>query len=111
MGKESLAGDQYHHGNLRAALLDSALVVLTEKGVAGFSTREAARRAGVSQSALNITSVMRAGSSVRSRPVRTGSSAIGSNHSNLPGSMRESASGASLRSMSPSRARTVPCST
>jgi len=51
MGKESLAGDQYHHGNLRAALLDSALVVLTEKGVAGFSMREAARRAGVSQSA------------------------------------------------------------
>lgn len=51
MGKEPLTGDQYHHGNLRAALLDSALVVLTEKGVAGFSMREAARRAGVSQSA------------------------------------------------------------
>ncbi|GAA3748196.1 TetR/AcrR family transcriptional regulator [Streptomyces tremellae] len=51
MGKETAAGDHYHHGNLRAALLDSALVVLTEKGVAGFSMREAARRAGVSQSA------------------------------------------------------------
>ena len=51
MDKEPLTGDQYHHGNLRAALLDSALVVLTEKGVAGFSMREAARRAGVSQSA------------------------------------------------------------
>ena len=25
MGKEPLTGDQYHHGNLRAALLDSAL--------------------------------------------------------------------------------------
>lgn len=44
-------GDRYHHGNLRAALLDSALEVLSETGVAGFSMREAARRAGVSQSA------------------------------------------------------------
>jgi AcrR family transcriptional regulator len=51
MGKEPRTGDQYHHGNLRAALLEAALVVLTEKGVAGFSMREAARRAGVSQSA------------------------------------------------------------
>ncbi|WP_051793223.1 TetR/AcrR family transcriptional regulator [Amycolatopsis jejuensis] len=51
MGKERVAGDQYHHGNLHAALLDSALIVLTEKGVAGFSMRDAARRAGVSQSA------------------------------------------------------------
>lgn len=43
--------DSYHHGNLRAALLASALDVLAERGVAGFSMREAARRAGVSQSA------------------------------------------------------------
>lgn len=49
--EESTSGDRYHHGNLRAALLDSALGVLTESGVAGFSMREAARRAGVSQSA------------------------------------------------------------
>jgi AcrR family transcriptional regulator len=49
--EESRTGDRYHHGNLRAALLDSALDVLTESGVAGFSMREAARRAGVSQSA------------------------------------------------------------
>ncbi|MCA1222167.1 TetR/AcrR family transcriptional regulator [Streptomyces sp. 8L] len=48
---EPRAGDGYHHGNLRAALLDSALEVLSEKGVDGFSMREAARRAGVSQSA------------------------------------------------------------
>ncbi|HVT66105.1 MAG TPA: TetR/AcrR family transcriptional regulator [Trebonia sp.] len=48
---EPTAGDRYHHGNLRAALLDSALEVLSESGVAGFSMREAARRAGVSQSA------------------------------------------------------------
>ncbi|MEV0843204.1 TetR/AcrR family transcriptional regulator [Actinocatenispora sera] len=49
--EKSSTGDRYHHGNLRAALLDSALVVLSESGVAGFSMREAARRAGVSQSA------------------------------------------------------------
>jgi AcrR family transcriptional regulator len=49
--EEPAAGDRYHHGNLRAALLDSALEVLSESGVAGFSMREAARRAGVSQSA------------------------------------------------------------
>lgn len=47
----STAGGSYHHGNLRAALLDSALEVLSERGVPGFSMREAARRAGVSQSA------------------------------------------------------------
>jgi AcrR family transcriptional regulator len=51
MGDEATTGDHYHHGNLRTALLDSALEVLTESGVAGFSMREAARRAGVSQSA------------------------------------------------------------
>jgi AcrR family transcriptional regulator len=49
--REPATGDRYHHGNLRAALLDSALEVLSESGVAGFSMREAARRAGVSQSA------------------------------------------------------------
>lgn len=51
MGTHATAGDHYHHGNLRAALLESALAVLTQKGAAGFSMREAARRAGVSQSA------------------------------------------------------------
>lgn len=45
------SGDAYHHGNLRNALLDSALLVLEERGVERFSMREAARRAGVSQSA------------------------------------------------------------
>jgi AcrR family transcriptional regulator len=48
---EPPAAGGYHHGNLRAALLDSALEVLRESGVAGFSMREAARRVGVSQSA------------------------------------------------------------
>jgi len=42
---------QYHHGNLRAALVDGALVVLENHGVEALSLREAARRAGVSQTA------------------------------------------------------------
>lgn len=41
----------YHHGDLRQALLDSAVAVLVEKGVDGFSLRETARRAGVSPAA------------------------------------------------------------
>ncbi|SRR5690606_26866169 len=41
----------YHHGNLRQALLESALMLLTERGVEGFSLRETARRAGVSPAA------------------------------------------------------------
>lgn len=41
----------YHHGNLRQALLDSALTLLAEKGVEGFSLRETARRTGVSPAA------------------------------------------------------------
>lgn len=42
---------QYHHGNLRAALIDGALIVLENHGVEALSLREAARRAGVSQTA------------------------------------------------------------
>jgi AcrR family transcriptional regulator len=38
----------YHHGNLRAALVDAALELVAEKGVAGLSVAEAARRTGVS---------------------------------------------------------------
>lgn len=41
----------YHHGDLRTALLDAAESVLTDKGVAGFTLRECARRAGVSHAA------------------------------------------------------------
>lgn len=41
----------YHHGDLRKALVDSALTVLSEKGVEAFSLRETARRAGVSPAA------------------------------------------------------------
>lgn len=41
----------YHHGDLRNALIAAAEQVLEEKGVSGFSLREAARRAGVSPGA------------------------------------------------------------
>jgi AcrR family transcriptional regulator len=42
---------QYHHGNLRAALVDAGAIVLESRGVEALSLREAARRAGVSQTA------------------------------------------------------------
>jgi AcrR family transcriptional regulator len=38
----------YHHGNLKAALIEAADAILRERGIEGFSLREAARRAGVS---------------------------------------------------------------
>lgn len=41
----------YHHGDLRAALLEAAGELLAEAGVAAISLREVARRAGVSHSA------------------------------------------------------------
>jgi len=41
----------YHHGNLREALLRAALELIGEKGPAGFTFAEAARRAGVSPAA------------------------------------------------------------
>ena len=41
----------YHHGNLRSALVDAVLSLISEKGPSGFSVAEAARRAGVSPAA------------------------------------------------------------
>lgn len=41
----------YHHGHLRRALLDAALLVLTEQDLAGLTLRQVARRAGVSEAA------------------------------------------------------------
>jgi AcrR family transcriptional regulator len=41
----------YHHGDLRAALIAAAEQLVVERGVDGFSLREAARRAGVSPAA------------------------------------------------------------
>jgi AcrR family transcriptional regulator len=41
----------YHHGQLRRALLDTALKLATSRGVHGFTLRELARQAGVSHAA------------------------------------------------------------
>ena len=43
--------DRYHHGDLRAALLDAAAALLAEHGVAGLSLRDCSRHAGVSHAA------------------------------------------------------------
>lgn len=41
----------YHHGDLPTTLVDAALELISESGLAGFSVAEAARRSGVSISA------------------------------------------------------------
>ena len=41
----------YHHGNLREALINAALGLISEKGTAGFTFADAARAAGVSAAA------------------------------------------------------------
>jgi AcrR family transcriptional regulator len=41
----------YHHGNLRAALLETTRAILAEGGVEGLSLREVSRRTGVSHAA------------------------------------------------------------
>jgi AcrR family transcriptional regulator len=41
----------YHHGDLRAALIDTAVDLIAEHGVGGFSLAEASRRLGVASSA------------------------------------------------------------
>jgi AcrR family transcriptional regulator len=42
---------RYHHGDLRAALVDAAITLIAERGVRGFSLAEASRRVGVSAAA------------------------------------------------------------
>ncbi len=44
-------GGRYHHGDLRAALVDTAIEIIGERGVRGFSLAEASRRLGVAVSA------------------------------------------------------------
>src|SRR5712691_11459655 len=44
-------GDRYHHGDLRAALVEVAIELIGESGVRGFSMAEASRRLGVAVSA------------------------------------------------------------
>jgi AcrR family transcriptional regulator len=41
----------YHHGDLRGALISTALAMVTEEGAWNFTLREVARRAGVSHTA------------------------------------------------------------
>jgi AcrR family transcriptional regulator len=43
--------ERYHHGDLRRALIGAALELVRQRGVGGFTLREAARRVGVSQTA------------------------------------------------------------
>jgi len=49
--RSTTAKEKYHHGNLRAALLEAALAVISEIGPRGLSIREMARRAGVAHAA------------------------------------------------------------
>jgi AcrR family transcriptional regulator len=42
----------YHHGNLRQALVEAALELITEKGPQGFTLSEAAKEAGVTPAAV-----------------------------------------------------------
>jgi AcrR family transcriptional regulator len=44
-------GGRYHHGDLRAALVEVAIELISENGVRGFSMAEASRRLGVAVSA------------------------------------------------------------
>lgn len=44
-------GGRYHHGDLRAALVDTTIELIAERGVQGFSLAEASRRLGVSVAA------------------------------------------------------------
>ncbi len=45
------AAAPYHHGDLRRALIETALAMVTEEGAWNFTLREVARRAGVSNAA------------------------------------------------------------
>ncbi|MEL3950774.1 MULTISPECIES: TetR/AcrR family transcriptional regulator [Streptomyces] len=56
MGEDTVKGKgtgrgRYHHGDLRGALLDAAEALVRERGVDGWSLREASARVGVSPSA------------------------------------------------------------
>ncbi|MCK5115047.1 MAG: TetR/AcrR family transcriptional regulator [Candidatus Aegiribacteria sp.] len=43
--------DNYHHGALRDALINTGLELISEKGISGFTLREVAKRTGVSTAA------------------------------------------------------------
>jgi AcrR family transcriptional regulator len=46
-----LSRQPYHHGDLKHALIDTALAMVTQEGTWSFTLREVARRAGVSHAA------------------------------------------------------------
>lgn len=46
-----MARGSYHHGDLRAALIEAGLEMVAEQGIAALSVAEAAKRAGVSAAA------------------------------------------------------------
>ncbi|WP_343715572.1 TetR/AcrR family transcriptional regulator [Inquilinus sp.] len=50
-GETTEPRERYHHGDLQRALIAATEAILTERGVEGFTLREAARRAGVSAAA------------------------------------------------------------
>jgi AcrR family transcriptional regulator len=49
--RRTAKGRSYHHGDLRAALIDTAVEIIAERGVRNFSLAEASRRLGVAVSA------------------------------------------------------------
>jgi AcrR family transcriptional regulator len=51
MATTPLRRETYHHGNLRAGFIAAGLTLVDERGVYGFSLREASRALGVSPSA------------------------------------------------------------
>jgi AcrR family transcriptional regulator len=51
MGTGNDAVRRYHHGDLKAALIDGATELIAERGVRGFSLAELSRRAGVTVAA------------------------------------------------------------
>jgi AcrR family transcriptional regulator len=46
-----MAREQYHHGNLREALIEAALGLIAKRGISGFAVAELARAVGVSAAA------------------------------------------------------------
>ncbi|MDY0871698.1 TetR-like C-terminal domain-containing protein [Dongia rigui] len=51
MARKPAAKASYHHGNLRAALLDAALAILEREGLSGLTLRKVAAKARVSHAA------------------------------------------------------------
>jgi AcrR family transcriptional regulator len=50
-GSGTRRGGRYHHGELRAALIEASFDLLAESGLAAFSVAQVARRLGVSTAA------------------------------------------------------------